>query len=145
MVMLNMARQLRSFEYQPAKGRFRDYLGRTVANAVHRYFRRPTGERRGLDTGALTGLEAPEDESLDREWEHEWMLHHYRIAMQDVRGTADAKSVAVFERLLDGESTDAVARAFGMSRDAVHKIKQRMRDRLKLRIAEQIREDEAVS
>lgn len=143
MVMLNLARQLRSFEYQPRKGRFRDYLGRTVANAIHRYYRRPTLERRGLDTDVAAEIEAPDDDALDREWEHEWMLHHYRTAMQSVRETADARSVEVFEQLLAGESTEDVARSFEMTTDAVHKVKQRMRNRLKERVASQIRDDEA--
>ena len=95
MVMLNLARQLRTFEYQPEKGRFRDYLGRTVANAIHRYFRRPTRERRGLDTSVVVGLEAPPDDVLDREWEIEWMHHHYRLAMESVRATADPRSIEV--------------------------------------------------
>jgi len=144
-VMLNLAKQLRTFEYQPKKGRFRDYLGRTVANAIHRYFRSPRPERRGLDTGVVAGLEAPEDEALDREWETEWMHHHYRLAMESVRESSEPKSVEIFEQLLGGKTTDEVAAAFEMTRDAVHKVKQRIRDRLKERVAEQIREDEAVS
>ena len=144
MVMLNMARQLRSFEYRPARGRFRDYLGRTVANAIHRYYRRPRLERGGLDTAVVADAEAPADDTLDQEWENEWMLHHYRVAMESVRETSDAKSVEVFEQLLAGRSTDDVAVSLDMTRDAVHKVKQRMRDRLKRRIAEQVREDEAV-
>lgn len=148
MVLLNLARQLRTFEYRPEKGRFRDYLGRTVANAVHRHFRRPGPERRGLDTDVVAGLEAPEapgEAALDRAWEIEWMHHHYRRAMDSVRQGSDPKSIEVFERLLEGRTTDEVAADFGMSRDAVHKVKQRVRDRLKRRVAEQIRADEGAS
>ena len=145
MVMLNMARQLRTFVYQPRKGRFRDYLGRTVANAIHRYYRRPRPDKGGLDLGVVAEIEAPRDESLDQEWESEWMAHHYRRAMAFVRETADDKSVAVFEHLLAGEGTDDVAARFEMTRDAVHKVKQRIRDRLKGRIAKQIAEDEALA
>lgn len=144
MVMLNMAQHLRSFEYQPKKGRFRDYLGRTAANAIHRYFRRPRPERGGLDLSVVAELEAPLDERLDQEWENEWMLHHYRTAMAQVRSTAEAQSIDVFEQLLAGHSTDEVANQFGMTRDAVHKVKQRIRDRLRHRIAEQVREDEKI-
>jgi len=144
MVMLNLARQLRTFEYRPEKGRFRDYLGRAVANGIHRYFRRPRPERKGLETDVVAGLEAPEDETLDREWETEWMHHHYRLAMESVRESSDARSVEVFEQLLAGKTTDEVAAEFEMTRDAVHKVKQRIRDRLKERVAEQIRQTEAV-
>lgn len=143
MVMLNLARQMRSFEYQPKRGRFRNYLGRTVSNAIHRYYRRPTVEKGGLELSEAGEVEAPRDDALDQAWETEWMLHHYRTAMAQVRESSDAKSVEVFEHLLSGRTTDEVAGNFDMSRDAVHKVKQRMRDRLKRQIAEQIAEDEA--
>jgi RNA polymerase sigma-70 factor (ECF subfamily) len=144
MVMLNLARQLRTFSYQPERGRFRDYMGRVVQNAIHRFFRRPRPENRGLDTDVVAGLD---DESEERErdaaWEAEWMLHHYRMAMAAVRETAEPKSVQVFERLLSGDSTDEVAAAMGMKRDAVHKVKQRMRDRLKELVAQQVLDEDA--
>ena len=143
MVMLNLARALRTFEYRPDRGRFRGYLGRVVANAVHRYYRSPRPEARGLQSSVGGELVAEEDSLLDAEWETEWMHHHYRLALKAVRASADPKSVAVFERLLAGDSSDSVARAFGMTRDAVHKVKQRMRDRLKARVAEQVDDEEA--
>lgn len=142
LVMLNLARQLRTFQYDPKKGRFRDYLGRTVQNAIHRLFRRPRPERVGLDTDVAAALPARDGEELDQEWEREWMDHHYRLALEGVRKTADPKSVDVFDELLAGGDTESVARSFQMTRDAVHKVKQRMRERLKVRIAEQIREEE---
>jgi len=143
MVLLNLARALRNFEYEPRKGRFRDYLGRIVANAIHRYYRSPRPDHGGLDLDSAAEVEAPMDAALDEEWETEWMLHHYRMAMAGVRETADPRSVEVFECLLSGSSPDEVAEQFDMTRDAVHKVKQRIRDRLKARIAEQIKADEA--
>ena len=62
--------------------------------------------------------------------------------MRRIRETFDPRSVSVFESLLSGEAVDAVARQTGMTRDAVHKVKQRVRDRLKDLIAEQISEED---
>ena len=39
-------------------------------------------------------------------------------------------------------TTDEVAAQVGLSRDAVHKVKQRMRDRLKQQIALQVADEE---
>ena len=141
MVMLNLARQLRTFQYQPDRGRFRDYLGRAVRNGIHRYFRRPRPEFHGLDMEGAADTAVPGPHESDPVWEAEWMHYHYRRAMDTVRRTAEPKSVAVFEHLLAGETPDEVAAAFSMTRDAVHKVKQRMRDRLKAQIVEQIREE----
>jgi RNA polymerase sigma-70 factor (ECF subfamily) len=141
MVMLNLARHLRKFTYRPERGRFRDYMGRVVQNAIHRFFRSPRPENRGLDADVVAGL-ADEDGERDEAWEAEWMLHHYRMAMSNVRRTAEPKSIEVFERLLAGESPDEVATSLGMKRDAVHKVKQRMRNRLRDLVAEQILDED---
>jgi RNA polymerase sigma factor (sigma-70 family) len=141
MVMLNLAKHLRSFEYEPSKGRFRDYLGRVVRNAIHRYFRSPKGELAGLRTSVASAVPDDSEDLLDRTWDDEWTQHHFRLAMAAVRRTADPQSIEVFERLLSGETTDAVAAALGMSRDAVHKVKQRIRDRLKEHVARQVHEE----
>lgn len=140
MVMLNLARQLGSFRYRPELGRFRGYLGRTVGNAIHRYFRRPRRELLGLD---LDGA-AADDRQEDPEWEAEWMSHHYRLAMDTVRKSAQPRSVEVFEHLLAGGCPEEAARRFSLSKAAVHKVKQRMRDRLKQLIARQIWEEDGL-
>ena len=143
MVMLNFSKQLAKFEYQPARGRFRDYLGRIVANAIHRYYRRPRLEQAGLDLDGAQDLEAPHDDTLDKDWEAEWMQHHYRMAMASVRSSADPKSIEVFEELLQGRSVQQVMESFSMSNAAVQKVKQRIRARLGKCIEEQLKEDEA--
>ena len=142
LVMINMAGRLTSFQYRPEQGRFRDYLGRTVQNAIYRWFRRPHRDVTGLDTHVLKGMESEEVEPFKEVWEQEWMFHHYRLAMRTVRQTSESKSVLVFERLLAGEEIDDVSTTFGMSRAAVHKVKQRMRDRLRECIERQIHEEE---
>ena len=94
-------------------------MGQTVANAIHRYYRRPRPEQRGLSTTVASELVDEGQADLDREWEIEWMDHHYRLALQTVRESSDPKSIEVFEHMLSGESPDQVARRFGMTRDAV--------------------------
>ena len=62
--------------------------------------------------------------------------------MAAVRETFPERSLAVFERLLQGAGADVVGAEFGMSVDAVYKVKQRIRDRLRERIDEQRRAEE---
>ena len=40
-VMMNLAKFLRNFDYSPEKGGFRSYLGRVVRNSISRHFSRP--------------------------------------------------------------------------------------------------------
>ncbi len=144
-VMMRLSRALRTFEYQPELGRFRHYLGRTVRNAIIEHKVRPKRRPQPVDTDVLAADAADEAEGSDAVWEREWMDHHYRLAMQTIRATFDARSVEVFDRLLDGASVEELAGAYDMSTQAVHKVKQRIRNRMKQLVQQQIQdEDEPV-
>jgi len=141
-VMTNLSRGLRSFEYDPKKGRFRSYLGIVVRNAVSQHFRRPGVLATALDTAVLATTEDDSAGGSDKLWEQEWVRHHYRLAMRTVRETFEPRSVEMFDRLLAGESAEAVAADYGTTGQAVHKVKQRIRDRLKALIAKQVSEED---
>lgn len=141
-VMLNLASALRKFQYSPERGRFRNYLGRVVRNAIARHQSRASLRMTLADHAVLESLSEECEPEADQEWERQWVQHHYRQAMRTVRKTYDAKSVDVFDRLLAGDSVAEVAEAFGMTTQAVHKVKQRIRGRLQELIAVQIREEE---
>jgi RNA polymerase sigma factor (sigma-70 family) len=131
------------FEYDRARGRFRDYLFRVVRNAIARQ----AGKRRPCEAGEdlLAVVEAPESPDAlawVREWEREWEDHHFRLALETVRRTFEATSVGIFERCLKGDPIRAIATETGMTEQAVHKVKQRIRDRMKELIAEQIHDEE---
>jgi len=145
MAMLSFSKQIAKFEYQPARGRFRDYLGRVVLHSIYRYYRRPRLEQARLEQAGAQDLEAPYDDSLDKDWDAEWMQHHYRLAMAAVRKSADPKSIEVFEELLAGRSVQEVAERFQMGDAAVHKVKQRIRARLAKNIEDQLKENEGFS
>ena len=141
-VMLNLASALRKFQYCPERGRFRNYLGRVVRNAIARYQSRAMLRITHVDHASLESLSQQGDSEIDQEWERQWVQHHYRQAMRTVRKTYDAKSIDVFDRLLAGDSVAEVAEAFTMTTQAVHKVKQRIRARLQELIAVQIREED---
>ena len=148
LVLMGLSRSLRSggFRYAPGKGRFRDYLGATVRHAIQRFLSRHAPGSGGL---SLDGIAEPaqEDEGgPDALWEREWADHHYRLAMVTIRATFEARSVAVFERVIAGGSgagVEAIAEDFGLSVDAVRHVKFRVLARLKELVADQVRaEDE---
>jgi RNA polymerase sigma-70 factor (ECF subfamily) len=137
-VMMNLARALPGFRYDRERGRFRAYLRTTIRHAIQTHFRRPNRELQSL--GSHVEGSVPGDG--DPVFEHQWMLHHFRTAMKTIRKTFEARSVAIFDALLQGRSVDDVAAGFGVSQQAVHKVKQRVRNRLRDLIAAQIREEE---
>lgn len=141
MVWMNLAKGLRSFEYDPTLGRFRDYLRRVVRSAIARHFSRPNPARCALDTTMLAVTPAGDTDN-DPHWEAEWVDHHYRLAMETVRRTFDARSVAIFDLLLAGDTVAALARTFSTTEQAIHKIKQRIRDRMVVLVEQQIRAED---
>jgi len=144
-VLVNLSRAMPGFQYSPLKGRFRSYLGTAVRNAVSRFHRRKTCP--GIGEGALSLLDDvdpadPVSNEPDAQWEREWTHHHCRLALASLRRTHDSGSVRVFERLLAGQEPAAVATEMGMTLDAVLKVRQRIRARLREIVAQQVREED---
>lgn len=141
LVMMNLAAALRGFQYDPRRGRFRDYLGRVTRGAIQRVVARPKPDGRALsiEQDYVEPAAGDDDAAL---WEQEWAAHHYRLAMRAVRASFEPRSVAAFESLVAGASVAESARAHGLSEQALHKIKQRIRDRLRELIARQVREED---
>ncbi len=149
-VMAKLVQSLPQFVYDPARGRFRDYLYRTVRSAISDWVREPQHRDRRLDTSLAESLAAeaesgPETGPDAQVWEDEWMAHHYRLAVQTLRSTVEPRSVEILDRSLAGASVTQIAGEFQMSEDAVRKARLRTRTRIEELIAEQIREEDAVN
>ena len=140
-VLLGLFRSLRGFRYSRSRGRFRDYLGRVVRNAVARSIvrQRPTTE--SLD-GCEQVAEIPARDQADALWEREWMDHHFRTAMAEIRRSFEPRTIALFERLAAGVRAEDLAREHGMKVMAVYQAKQRIGNRLKELVARQVREED---
>jgi RNA polymerase sigma factor (sigma-70 family) len=144
-VLLALSRSMRNFRLDPARGRFRDYLGRVVKNAIQRQISRPSRQARVLDVSVVDALADPGTDPLEPAWLDEWRKHHLRLAMRAVREAFKPDSLAVFERLLTGASVAEAAAAFGTTPEAVQKIKQRVGQRLREEIERQVRDEEPSS
>lgn len=142
-VLLRLSRSLRGFHYDRERGRFRSYLGAVVRSVVFRWSSCPKPVTVSLDDGWQDIPDpAADDRGAEKLWEREWALHHVRMARARLQGVVEARSLEVFDRLLAGDSIQAVAAMFDASTEAVRKIKQRVRERMKELVAEQVREEE---
>ena len=142
-VFARLIEGLRRFEYDRSKGRFRDYLFRCVRNAISDWSRCQTPHAAAVFPGMghplLQGTAPPEwEESFQREW----VDHHFRLALGVIGQTADPQSMEVLQATLAGRTTKDIAQALNMQEMAVYKAQQRMRDRLRARIAEQVDEED---
>jgi RNA polymerase sigma-70 factor (ECF subfamily) len=144
-VMVNLASSLPQFIYDPQRGQFRQYLFRCLQNAIAEWAARPVRRWQPLHTVTAGSDEcgrAVEDHA--HVWEQEWVAHHYRLALSTVRQTFEPRSMEVFNRNLAGASVADLAREYGMSEQAIYKLRQRIRDRLEELIAEQVREEDDI-
>ena len=142
LVMTKLSTRIRTFEYHKELGGFRRYL-RTVTRGE---MARHVATAGGRDAHQLIDDSIFSDQSTDIEtdaaWEREWMRHHFRIAWETVKKHSDEKSLEVFKQILAGVSPGLIAEATGMTEPAVRKVKQRVCERLKTAIAEQILDEE---
>jgi RNA polymerase sigma factor (sigma-70 family) len=143
-VMLRLSNTLRHFVYRPELGRFRDYLRRCVRNELANRAR----QRRSappLEVRAAEDLPAEPQDGFEQIWEEEWRAHHLRQAMNKARAAFEPQSLHTFDRLLAGESREAVARSLGVTPDTVYRIQCRVRDFLRERVREQLAGEELPS
>ena len=139
-VMMSLVRSSSNLVYRPELGRFRDYLGTVVRNAIRKRMSREDRHRAVLP---LEGLDVPDpSEECDEIWQREWMLHHYRRALCIVGKVVSPRSVAVFRGILDGVPFEELAGEHSIGLDAVLKIQQRMRTRLTEQVARQLEDEE---
>jgi RNA polymerase sigma-70 factor (ECF subfamily) len=138
LVMISFARAMPGFTYRRELGRFRSYLRRVVKNAIARYVACPVESLRTLSLDELTMEAAEPADEIDEPWEREWMHHHFRIAMGKARRAFEPQSIEIFELLMVGQAASELAATFGVTVDAIHKIRQRVRSHLETEIAAQI-------
>ncbi len=141
-VMVRLSKALLTFNYSPLRGKFRSFVGRIVRNEVIRLLSRPNITSRRVVSDGGESREPVNEQEFDRQWEREWADHHLRLAVRRLRRTYEPRSIDVFEKLLAGQTVERVAADFNMTTQAVHKVKQRIRNRLKEIIAGQIREED---
>jgi RNA polymerase sigma factor (sigma-70 family) len=140
MVLASLARSLPAFAYSPQRGRFRDYLYRCTRNAIAQHAKRSRPQAAAGDLDLHEDARTEGD--ADRLWEQEWVAHHYRVAMGEIRATFEPRSVEIFDLSVEGLSVPELAARFQMTSQAVHKVRQRIRGRLQELLAAQVRAEE---
>ncbi len=147
-VLTSLFRSMPRFQYDRSKGRFRDYLFRCARNAillVKGSGRRPNGADSPLSLDEETDLTVEsglQDGNLESTWEREWVAHHYRLALDELKQTFDLQSVKVFEACLAGKSVTDLQSMFSMTDQAIYKVRTRAKQRLEEIIARQIQEED---
>ncbi len=137
-VMLTVFQQRDIFRYDPARGRFRDWLRKVVRNAVAQHRRQPSQRVRaqggGPDDNGGHGFPEPQaaDTAPDAVWEAAFEEAMLAVLLDCVRREVTPETYQAFELLVLTELPGArVARITGLSRNAVYLAKKRVLRRLR--------------
>jgi RNA polymerase sigma factor (sigma-70 family) len=132
-VMLKVFQQRDVYQYDPARGRFRDWLGTVVRNKIAEHRRRPANRLRGAggDSDNCALEQAADEPGPDAVWEAAFENSLLLTLLDAVRRETDARTYLAFELLsFEGMSGVQAARITGLSRNAVYKARKRVLERL---------------
>jgi len=123
-VFAQVAQSIRSFEYDPAVGRFRHWLGTIVRNAVNRFLQQSTRSVGGGDSDQLDQLEARGE---DAEWNDEFTSHVLQEALKRSRPHYEPDTWRAFELIwVENRAAAVVAEQMGRPIDWVYSAKSRV-------------------
>jgi RNA polymerase sigma factor (sigma-70 family) len=136
-VLLKLARTMRTFVYDPAKGSFRSWLRTVTANALADFV--AARERVGVGSGTdavsalLRNVEAREDFERNLQTEYDLELLDQAKKLVQLRVTRAAWQ-AFLLHAVEGRTAAAVAKELGMTAAAVYMAKSRVQRKLKKEI-----------
>jgi len=139
-VLVQVARSIRTFEYQPERGRFRDWLGTVVRGKVVRWRENCAREVRGKGGDSEMVPVPTVAPQADTEWTAQFNAHILRVALERIRSNFEPATWGAFERVwLENRSPDDVARELAIPVAAVYVAKSRVLKQLReevLRLAD---------
>jgi RNA polymerase sigma-70 factor (ECF subfamily) len=137
-VMTQVARSMHSFDYQPERGRFRDWLGTVTRRRINRFL-----NKKNLGTAGLGGEEAPDalknlaTEEIDPEWTAEVNAQILRAALNRIRPMFAANTWDAFTGVwLENRSAAETATSLGVSLETVYVAKSKVLRRLEQEVLE---------
>ena len=134
-VLAVVVRRFPDFKHNSRTGAFRAWLRSITVNCTRDFWKanrvRPVAPG-GSDFGSYLDQLSDPDNPLSREWEREHDLHVTRQLLELIRPHFAAGTWEAFRRVaIVGESPDAVAKALGITANAVFIAKSRVLARLR--------------
>ena len=135
-VFADLARNLPTFEYDRAKGRFRAYLSGIIHWRVNdrlRSGKRDAELKSAFWEEAKSAASAEDEDFEGREWQQAALEEALRRIKPEVRPEHYAAFVA---SAVEGQDTETVMRLHGLSSDNLYQIRNRLTVKLREKLAE---------
>lgn len=127
-VLVEVARSIKSFEYQPDKGRFRDWLGTIVRRRLARFWNSTQPCSQLLDDTTYTSQD-------HAQWCDDYQTTVLASAMDNVKHRFAEVTWQIFECVWkNGEPTSTVAQRFGVPIEVVYNAKSRVLKQLEAEV-----------
>ena len=131
-VLAQVARSIGAFDYEPGRGRFRDWLGTITRNKIARFFEALDRSPRPAGGNQPSGFEAIDPNGDDLEWTAEFHANILQTALARIRADFAATTWAAFQRVwCDDQPALDVAHELGQTIDSVYAAKSRVLRRLR--------------
>lgn len=145
-VMVAVARAIRTFEYDRARGSFRSWLLSVTRSKLYRFVSRRDRQPRALtDTAVLDALEAPASGDEQAAWERDYQQQVFeRAAARVRREVKDVTWQAFWKTAIENRPGQEVARELGLKLGSVYVAKKRVLERLQAVVAE-LADDETLA
>ena len=142
-VFADLARNLPTFEYDRAKGRFRSYLSGLVHWRVNdrlRSGKRDAELKSAIWEEAKSAASAEDEDFEERAWRQAALEEALRRIKPEVRPEHYAAFVA---SAVEGQDTETVMRLHGLTSDNLYQIRKRLTARLRAAVAQVLAEMDA--
>ena len=127
-VFLRVSKAIRSFDYSPARGRFRSWLGMITSNEISSHLVR--AGRLKHEVTILT-----ENDEPDAQWNGAFTEHILAVALDRIRGEFEPSTWTAFESAwMRHEAPTDIAAQLGVAIHAVYVNKSRVLKRLETEI-----------
>jgi RNA polymerase sigma-70 factor (ECF subfamily) len=131
-VLAQVSQSLRTFEYQPERGRFRNWLLTVTRQKLARFLHRQNRTIRG--TGEAP-LDQAVDASPDAAWTDEFNIRVLRVCLERIEAEFEPVTWQAFQRVwLDVQPAAEVARLLNLPVANVYAAKSRVLKRLRQEI-----------
>lgn len=128
-VLADVARCIANFEYQPERGRFRDWLGLLTRRKMIRFWER-TKKLEASPADSQLG-----ESDIDGEWNEAFHSHLLRLAMEKSKPFFEPNTWEAFRRIwVEGESAATVSAELKLPIEAVYNAKSRVLKRLEAEV-----------
>lgn len=133
-ILIKVWKALPNFDYQPGKAKFRTWLCQVINNTAYNHF-----SSRGSEQKRITKyFSQPDDDSqsqMEKVMEDEWKNYISSLALKNIEANSSEQNVTIFKRMLAGEDSKKLAEEFKLKENSIHRVKNRVRDKLIIEIA----------